>query len=942
MKPYFKIVLLGVAFCFVAMSLYAQGIKHYSLDEGLPSKRVYQIIQSTDGFIWAATDKGIAKFNGETFKIFSVRDGLPNNDIWALQETADGKIWFFTRASRLGYISNDRVFTFPFEQNQTVYPYYSTDKKDIVIHDPISRSVYRLKGNTWRETGHTKNRFYVLHPVVSFLSASDNVIELHNKDNSTKKIEITASKDVKVLPVKQINDSLVFLISKHQDLSEVYAFNLYNHHFRKLDLPTSPDFVNLLRFYDVPSGIQITGNNFYCELDKNYRIVNRKNFDRINSHWRAYKDMEGNFWIATHNDGIFMVLKKNLNARYFFSKKPVRFMAESNGYIVTSILDEGIFLYDSVKKDFKPFLNKPRRIHYFYMETPDTYAAYTDGKFTFVKKGKKIKMPEKLTYKRFYKFGDRYYFLTNFDLHIFDTLFRLQQRIKINTWDILHRFKQHIYAGSNSGLYRLEGNTPKQADEFDKPVLSLADNGKLLFIGTDGYGVFVKKENERPRHIISTGQLIVNDMYFDGNHLWLATQQGVMAYKVVSDSIRFDFTLRKYDGLISDQIINILVKNNKLFAASYSGISVSDTTRPVRNTIHKLYFDDIRYGNRRIDPWQNKIKFHKNADLSIHFNVVDFSGQEHNQYFYRLLPEQKYWKPLTNRTITLSNLHPDRYTFEVIAKNPYGQSVRNSFVFEIIPLWWQTRVARTGFFLLFVTLLLGTGYAVRRYEIKKTAKKLALQKQMAELELHALRSQMNPHFVFNSLNAIQYYISDENYNQSERYLVKFSRLIRMIFDFTRKKEIPLKNEIKLLKSYLELEKMRFGDKLEVIFKIDPRLALESQKIPTMLLQPIVENAVNHGIFHKKTPGKIVLEFTKIDTDTMQIVISDDGVGIKKAEEIKRKSLRKHLSRASEILQERIKLLNLSGKWHVTYELEDLTGDTETEFSTRVTLKIRKL
>ncbi|GAL82291.1 sensor histidine kinase [Algibacter lectus] len=150
---------------------------------------------------------------------------------------------------------------------------------------------------------------------------------------------------------------------------------------------------------------------------------------------------------------------------------------------------------------------------------------------------------------------------------------------------------------------------------------------------------------------------------------------------------------------------------------------------------------------------------------------------------------------------------------------------------------------------------------------------------MSELQLKALRFQMNPHFVFNSLSAIQYYIGENNFEASETYLVKFSKLIRQFFELSKENEISLATEISVLNNYLEIEKLRFKEKLNFTINIDEKLDKESITIPTMLLQPILENAVNHGgVFNKMDNGLITLNFVNISPLAFKVEIIDDGVG----------------------------------------------------------------
>ena len=250
----------------------------------------------------------------------------------------------------------------------------------------------------------------------------------------------------------------------------------------------------------------------------------------------------------------------------------------------------------------------------------------------------------------------------------------------------------------------------------------------------------------------------------------------------------------------------------------------------------------------------------------------------------------------------------------------------------ILPAWWQTTRAKAGFLLLFGLLL----YALFKYiqlRIRKTEMK---KTKLAGLELQALRSQMNPHFVHNSLNAIKYYIQRNEVEMSEEYLTKFAQLIRLFFDFSRRETVSLKEEINLLSLYLQIEQLRFEEKLNFRIEIDERLDLEESRLPTMLLQPIIENAVNHGVFHKKGPGLVCLEIKYISQHSFQVIIEDDGIGVNSAKSINVISSKNYKSKSSEVLKDRLELLNKSKRWEVSYAIEDL-ADNNNNQGTRVSL-----
>jgi sensor histidine kinase YesM len=211
---------------------------------------------------------------------------------------------------------------------------------------------------------------------------------------------------------------------------------------------------------------------------------------------------------------------------------------------------------------------------------------------------------------------------------------------------------------------------------------------------------------------------------------------------------------------------------------------------------------------------------------------------------------------------------------------------------------------------------------------EKYQAELASQQQMHAIELQALRSQMNPHFVHNSLNAIQYYIQRNEVEQSEEYLSKFSKLIRAFFELSRKQTITLEEEVHLLDNYLSIEKLRFEDKLHYEITVDDALE-DDTEIPSMLLQPLVENAVNHGIFHKKGSGTIKVQFRALKDEGFQVSVIDDGIGLTAAKELFKKTTKTIENRSTTVLQDRLKLLEYNGKWHIEHRVEELQNPVGT-------------
>jgi tetratricopeptide (TPR) repeat protein len=213
-------------------------------------------------------------------------------------------------------------------------------------------------------------------------------------------------------------------------------------------------------------------------------------------------------------------------------------------------------------------------------------------------------------------------------------------------------------------------------------------------------------------------------------------------------------------------------------------------------------------------------------------------------------------------------------------------------------------------------------------------KSVITQQKNNLLKQKLLVSQMNPHFIFNSLNAIQNYIFKQDSLKAGNYLTQFSELIRMILDFSRKDYISVESEIKLLHTYLELQKLRFESKFDFRITVDEKIDRESIHIPPMLAQPFIENAIEHGIFYKKEKGRVDVRLF-YDQNLLTYEIEDDGVGIAEAMKLKNKLKSSYESLATIITKERMDNLNEQAKSDIEIEIIDKKKSDEGDSGVKV-------
>ena len=495
----------------------------------------------------------------------------------------------------------------------------------------------------------------------------------------------------------------------------------------------------------------------------------------------------------------------------------------------------------------------------------------------------------------------------------------------------IYNKKAYIYGSDGLFLFKDEKLIPLQNKLVNIPINTLTSSNDFLFVGTDGRGLFIYDENT-VHHLTITDGLSIQNIILEEGFIWLASQKGVFKIKINKNNIN-QFTLVdsyfETDGLLQNNTNAIYLDNDFLYAASDVGLAKLNLKNPIYKKKPRLFF--------KTNSDTLKIDHVAREHISVTFAALDFVNQEHLKYQYRLLPYQKEWVTTITKTINFSNLSPHLYTLEVKAVDQHFNETTIKQYIRVIPKWWQTTTSKVGFVFLGLLGFFALFQVTKKRIREKEHAKMQQEKRVAGLELQALRSQMNPHFVHNSLNAIQYFIQRNEVELSENYLSKFSKLIRLFFEYSRRQNITIKDELTLLTNYLEIEKLRFEEKLEYKISVSDTIDEDEQFIPSMLLQPIVENAINHGLFHKNGKGTVLINFKKINDNTFEVVVKDNGIGINKSKEVFRASSKNYQSNSSAVLQERLDLLNKSRDWDIKYTIQDVSDTNPEETGTKVTL-----
>ena len=363
----------------------------------------------------------------------------------------------------------------------------------------------------------------------------------------------------------------------------------------------------------------------------------------------------------------------------------------------------------------------------------------------------------------------------------------------------------------------------------------------------------------------------------------------------------------------------------------YSRVNTKDLLQKKKDS--KVHIIMASVGNILIDQKETKQFNHKQNNFLVTVASPNYSEASQVKLAHRLINHSNEWRlsGANEKTFRYDKLLPGIYTFEVKTKAPNTNwSPVESISFVITSPIWK----RNWFRLLMALSMMSLLYLFYHSNLKRKLEKEKIKTDMAELEGQALRAQMNPHFIFNSLNSIKSLMLLDRKKEGVTYLTKFSRMVREILSLSKEKEIPLQRELELLGIYLDMEGLRFQGKFECQIDVSSEVNTYQIMVPPLLIQPFAENSIWHGLLHKEGDSKLLVKIWQ-DADNLFITIKDNGIGRKASAQIKsKKLLYGKTSEGIKLSMNRLKLLSKSAK----IEIQDLY-DKEKSTGTLVTIKI---
>lgn len=522
-----------------------------------------------------------------------------------------------------------------------------------------------------------------------------------------------------------------------------------------------------------------------------------------------------------------------------------------------------------------------------------------------------------------------------------------------------------VWLGTDNGLFELSLNDYKIKKIDFSPLLRIRinclykDSKEIIWLGTKGGGLLKIKDNIVWKLTSEDGLPgnSVNTIIEKDNALWLATNKGVAKISFLNANVfysqdslktgRWKFKSGEYykiekftqaNGLVNNEIYDIALDSTNVYAGTNKGLSYfrQDLTG-INNIPPPIYLTGVKIlGQDTI--LQNHYELeHKQNHIEFNFVGISYQRASALQYMYKLEGADNKWKITENKTVQYPLLPPGYYTFMVKAYNRSGIESKHieKLSFRINKAFYQTTIFKVLVFLGILIVIFVIFTVFFYIKLKEIKKRNIIVQELNKFRQRALSAQMNPHFIYNSLNSVQSYIFKNDKFKSSEYLSKFSNLMRRVLENSQHPLISLQEELDALKMYVDMELIRFRNNFSFQLNVNNNVNMNKVKVPPLILQPYVENAIHHGLRRSKKDDKKVELSVISKNEYLCIEIEDNGIGRNAASE------RKHMTKSygTQITDKRLSLYKELYENDVKISIIDLADKQNKPLGTKVKILI---
>jgi sugar lactone lactonase YvrE len=885
-------------------------------ENGPMAHEVYNVFQESKHYIWFSSDGGIWRYDGKNYKSYTTANGMPDNVAFGFVEDNKKRLWIKTYNNKLAYILDDKIYNLPCSKKLSQL---TKTKVISAMHINPSGSVFlayfRYNNIIKIDYPYTDKNIKTI-PINSvttnfiYVTSDGGVLAGSNfysyEQRPPPGVTLQQGKSRKIIPfVSSFNDGPRVICKKQEDGTYLLGFS-------NLLARYKDGKITMLAGYENPILNAITDrqkNTWVITAGDGLLFFNNKD-EKFQKPVRYLsnlfpnsitQDEEGSYWITTMHNGI-----------YYAPHNEIQLLNDKNG------LFTGIYYscYDSAENSVSCFHNevlfkissnlaiKQNTT----LEKKDTKNEFNEilkidaTNFLFIGTqslvyNKTRNKAEKLmasgmnwcSITHACLVGDTVYGINQDLLYIFDP----DQRKNIPFFELGTKARSiapldahTILISCENGLVRF--NTTSRSKKLigilpantgvAGVVRSQLFSKQLVIALKSGEIYFANDELTQVNKIVTSlrGLSIKQVITDEKGRVWIATNKGICR---INENLKISY-IDKFHGFPTNLVNHIAFGNGKVFVSTEEGLVIFPADKTFFNSSPPdLYTTDLSINgeNRKLATKYN-LNYDENY-IKINFQALNFITGDHTTYHYKITGIDNRWHTTASNTLEFAGLQPGNYNFLLFATTTDGVKSRQtlSFSFNIFPPFWKTWwfILLIIAFSISITLLF---FFIRIKQIKKReAEKNELIRKIGLTEMQALRSQMNPHFIFNSMNSIQHYVLNNDPLTANRYLSKFSKLMRNVLEHSRQEHVLLEQELEIVRAYLEIESLRFEDKFSWVIHLGKNVVPQKLVVPPMIIQPFIENALWHGLMTKKGEQKLLVNIY-LESNQLCIEVEDNGIG----------------------------------------------------------------
>ena len=962
--------------------------------DGLSNKKINSIVQDNNGIIWIGTYNGLNRFDGNRIKTFYTGDtgsrAVPFGDIRSLHVTPERGLWICTpshlfymqagseRFRNMGSFVNAAIYKngAAYQLIDQTHVYELPTAKQIKENNlPVKKAIKRnpalFAGNTI--VADKQQQPWSFH--------NGKIFRLRIKDLSIQQVYSTPGLQIEMIFFDSQNRCWVaswgqgvFMLD--QATGVLTQFNIEQNQFVALGFATWKQ--------EGKSYLVVASDNSMIMVDEG-TLQYQKYTD--NGRFRfstAFADKDNNLWLGCE-DGIKLAsIRQDLfkvipvvappeNDRQRWPAGVYSFKETNTGYWLSKRFLSGIFHYDKnwQLKKFWPKLSAgitdfektySSEAFDFAEEKGSTYITTELGIYVVKDFAKERLLAPKTDSNQLPRLrniereNDSIWWIRSYSngIYTFDPRYEKFIRLypvldKKNQQQPVHYLlrtkKDETFVTTYNGLYQLNAQ-----QTFKKVLLKNAPSEYMLGMAEDKNGIIWVASSNGMFAFDPASSSIVNDFTGYGemgfcyrvavdlfNNVWFNCQKGYWCWiQSKQQMLKFAYDMGLPDnrleagftagpgGTVYAGANDAVVVFNPAAIMQYAVNAQAVITDVVANQ-SRSYTNVINDSTQQLELPPGKY------DLRINFSVPDYATPGNYELYYKIEPGVNTWSLAEKGSVNFSSLEHGRYHVTVKGMNNLTGSYSRPYFLKLYirPHWYQTVLFKIALCAAITALV----FLLLRRRIMRIKTEAQFKQKIAESEMSVLRSQMNPHFIFNSLNSIENFILQNKKRHASDYLIKFSKLIRTILEINQLQLIPFAKDMEALRWYIELEQVRFPEKFSVEIEIDALVEASNFNVPPMIVQPFIENAILHGIAHSKQDGHQLKILVTLQGGFLQYIIEDDGIGMKESATINQLNRPGYISVGLQITKERIRLHNQGEESEIIFMQRQPSG-------TKVVVKIK--